>query len=64
MDKYTELLKDIATIIADAHREKFLLSCELEKVKAQLSRAEEQLEDAVALNALMMAKAEEAEQHA
>lgn len=40
MDKYTELLKDIATLIADTNRENFLLKCDLEKTKNQLNAAE------------------------
>ena len=40
MDKYKELIKDVADLISDARRENFLLSVELDEVKAQLSAAE------------------------
>lgn len=43
MDKYKELIKDIAEIIADQGRENFLLKHELEKTKAQLFAAESKL---------------------
>lgn len=46
MDKYRELLKDIATLIADAQRENFLLSSELEYTKELLTRAEKKINDA------------------
>ena len=39
-EKYNELIKDIACIIADAERENFLLRCELEETRAQLEKAE------------------------
>ena len=68
MDKYTELLKDIARVSADTDREKFLLKCELDAVKAALrdaegeikrkdqkiAAAEDQLETAVAKQAIQM----------
>ena len=60
MDKYKELLKDIATIIADAHRENFLLSSELERVKGQLEAAETKIEDIVARQAVAMMAQEDA----
>ena len=57
-EKYSELIKDIATMIADQDRENYLLKMELENVKAQLEHcerqraaAEAQLEDVVARNA-------------
>ena len=59
MDKYTELLKDIARLIADTDRENFLLRSDLERVKGQLSAAEEQLETAVASAAVEMMRSEE-----
>lgn len=37
MDKYNELIKDIARLIADTNRENFLLKCELDAVKAELA---------------------------
>lgn len=40
MDKYTELIKDIANLIADTNRENFLLKCELRDTKQQLAEAE------------------------
>ena len=40
MDKYTELIKDIARLIVDTERENFLLKCELDTVKAELTNAE------------------------
>lgn len=43
MDKYTELLKDIATLIADTNRENFLLKCELNRTKEQLASAESKI---------------------
>lgn len=45
MDKYNELLKDIAVLIADAHRENFLLNCELEETRKMLDIAEKKLEE-------------------
>ena len=57
-EKYSELIKDIATIIADQERENYLLKMELENVKSQLEYCERQrelaendLEDVVARNA-------------
>lgn len=41
MDKYNELLRDIAAIIANTDRDNFLLKAELERVKGQLDAAEE-----------------------
>lgn len=49
MDKYTELLKDIATLIADTNRENFLLKCELNRAQEQLADAEHKIADALAL---------------
>lgn len=43
MDKYKQLINDIAEIIADQGRENFLLKHELEKTKAQLLAAESKL---------------------
>lgn len=43
MDKYTELIKDIATLIADTNRENFLLKCELRDTKQQLADAESKI---------------------
>lgn len=43
MDKYTELLKDIAALIANTDRENFLLKCDLERAQQQLSAAEEKI---------------------
>lgn len=40
MDKYTELLKDIAKLIADTSRENFLLKCDLERAQQQIGAAE------------------------
>ena len=74
MDKYNELLKDIARMIADTDRENFLLKCDLENTKAQLAAAEdriaraerkradaeEQLETVVAKNAIKMMQEDEA----
>lgn len=40
MDKYNELLRDIAALIANTDRDNFLLKCELERVKGQLDAAE------------------------
>lgn len=54
MDKYKELLRDIATMIADANRENFLLNAELERTKQQLAEAEERLETVVAKRAVEM----------
>lgn len=58
MDKYTELLKDIATLIADTHRENFLLKCELQQAQKQLEASEERIAAALAL------AVKEEEQHA
>lgn len=44
MDKYTELLKDFARIIADTDRENFLLKHELEATKQRLADAEAEVE--------------------
>lgn len=74
MDKYNELLKDIARMIADTDRENFLLKCDLENAKAQLAAAEdriaraekekaiaeEQLETVVAKQAIKMMQEDEA----
>lgn len=49
MDKYTELLKDIATLIADTSRENFLLKHELNRTQEQLAAAEHKIADALAL---------------
>lgn len=54
MDKYTELLKDIARLIVDADRENFLLKCELDGTKQKLAAAEDQLETVVAKRAVEM----------
>lgn len=54
MDKYNQLLLDIARLIADTDRENFLLKTDLERVKGQLSAAEEQLETVVAKSAVQM----------
>lgn len=59
MDKYNQLLLDIARLIADTDRENFLLKADLERVKGQLSAAEEQLETAVASAAVKMMRSEE-----
>lgn len=45
MDKYNELLKDIATLIADTNRENFLLKCELNRTKEQLAAAESKIKE-------------------
>lgn len=54
MDKYTQLLKDIATIIADTERENFLLRSELERTKICLAETEEKMTSAIARNAVDM----------
>lgn len=54
MDKYNQLLLDIARLIVDTDRENFLLKTDLERVKGQLEVAEEQLETVVAKNAVQM----------
>ena len=46
MNKYDELLKDIARLIADANRENFLLKCELSNTKEQLAAAESKIKAA------------------
>lgn len=43
MDKYKELIKEIATIITDQARENYLLKHDLEKTRAQLHAAESKL---------------------
>lgn len=43
MDKYTELLKDIARLIVDTDRENFLLKTDLEFAKSQIAAAEERI---------------------
>lgn len=72
MDKYNQLLLDIARLIADTDRENFLLKCDLENTKDQLAAAEdriaraekekafaeEQLENVVAERAVEMMKEE------
>lgn len=74
MDKYTELLKDIARVIADTDRESILFKYELknaeamleaaeEKIKrkdAELAAAHEQIETLVAKNAVKMMQEDEA----
>ncbi|MBQ5641239.1 MAG: hypothetical protein IIV05_05470 [Ruminococcus sp.] len=68
MDKYTELLKDIAKLIAETERENFLLKYDLEKAQEKISAAEEKIKsreaeiesanerisDLTAANAIMM----------
>lgn len=44
MDKYTEMLKDFARLIADTDRENFLLKHELEKTKALLDKANAEID--------------------
>lgn len=44
MDKYTDLIKAIACVIADTDRENFLLKHELDVVKQRLSKAEAEIE--------------------
>lgn len=56
MEKYTELIKDIARLIVDADRENILLKCDLERTKQQLAKAEEQLETVVAKHVVAMEK--------
>ena len=46
MDKYNELLRDIAALIVNTDRDNFLLKCELERVKGQLDAAEERADRA------------------
>ena len=51
MDKYTEMLKDFARLIADTDRENFLLKHELDVTKKKLEKAEaeiEQLQEGIA----------------
>lgn len=74
MDKYNQLLLDIARMIVDTDRENFLLKCDLENAKAQLeaaedritraekqrAAAEEQLETVVAKQAIKMMQEDEA----
>lgn len=43
MDKYNQLLLDIARLIADTDRENFLLKCDLENTKDQLAAAEDRI---------------------
>lgn len=43
MEKYKEMIKDIATLIADTDRENFLLKCQLEETQKQLAAAEQKL---------------------
>lgn len=43
MDKYTELLKDIARLIADTERENFLLKSDLTRANQQLVAAEKKI---------------------
>lgn len=45
MDKYTELLKDIAKLIAETERENFLLKYDLEKAEKQIGAAEEKIKE-------------------
>ena len=73
MDKYTELLKDIAKLIAETDRENFLLKYDLEKAEKQLNAAEakikareaelecanERISDLVAVKAVAMMAEEE-----
>ena len=59
MDKYNELLLDIARLIADTNRENFLLRSDLERTKQALATAEGQLEDVVATAAVEMMRNEE-----
>ena len=44
MDKYTTLLTDIATLIADQNREKYFLKHELDDTKKQLAEAESKID--------------------
>lgn len=74
MDKYTELLKDIANLIANTDRESFLLGVELRDTKEKLAAAEvkiahsekalaeahEQIETLVARRAVEMMQEDEA----
>lgn len=46
MDKYNQLLLDIARLIADTDRENFLLKSELERTNEQLAAAEDRIERA------------------
>ena len=59
-EKYTDLIKEIAGIISDGERERYLLSAELERTKAKLDAAEAKIEELVAAHAVAMMKAEEA----
>lgn len=43
MDKYEQLLKDIARLIADTDRENIILKYDLENTKAQLEAAESKI---------------------
>lgn len=43
MDKYTELLKDIASLIADTNRENVILKYDLESVNKKLAEAESKI---------------------
>lgn len=54
MDKYTELLRDIARLIVDTDRENFILKADLERTKQQLAHAEDQIETVVAKRAAEM----------
>lgn len=56
MEKYTQLIKDIARLIAGTDRENILLKCDLERTKHQLAKAEEQLETVVAQHVVAMEK--------
>lgn len=60
MDKYTELLKDIARLIVDADRENFLLKSELSRTRTMLAGMEQQLETVVAENAVNMMREDDA----
>lgn len=43
MEKYTQLIKCIAKVISDLDRDNYLLSCELERTKENLKRAESKI---------------------
>ena len=74
MDKYNQLLLDIARLIADTDRENILLKYDLQNTKEQLAAAEdriaraekekavaeEQLETVVAKQAIQMMQEDEA----
>lgn len=63
MDKYTELLKDFARIIADTDRENFLLKHDLDVTKQKLAKAEaeiESLENSIAKMIVRVAGEEDA----